>query len=319
MNNIIYRIVGKNAHVLNISTGDLMTFNISKKELYYLAKNWKKLKSELDNDTQTLFAKQGQINTRLCRNNLNDLGMEFAFPTIVNIELNRHCSLDCKHCYISTEYLKTPSLSLFEQMTPEKISFFLDELHKLGVFILVFTGGEPFINTKLKRFIEIASQKNFVMEIFSNLQFIPNWFLELNPASMPIGRIQVSIYSSDKKIHDAITNNAGSFKKTMENLEFLVKRSFYIEVATPLMSYNYETWGETKKLFLQLGIKQDFSWPIVNEYYSKKTNKSLLNISPKQFQLFVEENPDFLIKTELGNTKKPICEAGKAIFSIVAN
>jgi len=317
MNNIIYRVVGGNFHVLNISSGDLMTFDISKNDMYYLLKNWKKIK--LESDVKMLFAHQGQINTRLCRSNLIDLGMDFGFPTVVNIELNRRCILRCKHCYIGEEHLESSALSVFEKMTLEDITSFFDELGNMGVFLLVFTGGEPFINKKLQHFIEMATKKNFVIEIFSNLQFIPKWFRELSPTSGSIGRIQVSVYSSNEKTHDTITNQNGSYKKTMKNLKFLMRKGFYVEVATPLMIYNYETWKETKNFFLKLGIKQDFSWPIVDEYYSQKTNKTLLNLSAKQFQKFVDENPDFLIKTDFSDVESPICEAGRAIFSVVAN
>jgi MoaA/NifB/PqqE/SkfB family radical SAM enzyme len=168
---------------------------------------------------------------------------------------------------------------------------FLDKLHKMGVFLLVLTGGEPFLNKKLEQFLWLAKAKGFVVELFSNLQQIPSWFWKLSPTTAMIGRIQVSIYSSDPIVHDRITTIKGSPKKSMNNLCELKRLGFYVEVATPLMKYNFDSWEETRKLFASLKIKQDFSWPIVDEYYSRKTGKSSLNIMASQFAKFVEKNP----------------------------
>ena len=317
MKNIIYRKIDGKTHILNTSTGSLISFDISEEERLDLFRNWKKL--DLDEDSKNLFILKGQANSRLCRNNLIELGMEFGFPTTVNIEINRRCSLRCIHCYIGEKDLGSKDLSIFENKSLDELSTFLDDLLEMGVFLLVFTGGEPFLNKKLEKLIEMTSKKGFIVELFSNLQYIPPWFKDLEPNSSKIGRIQTSIYSSDEKVHDEITKTKGSFKKTIENLKYLLSKNFYVEVATPLMSKNYNTWRETKDFFLKLGVKQDFSWPIVDLYYSRKVGKNLLNISADQFKEFVDNNPDFIIKTDFSRGDDPICEAGKSLFSISSN
>ena len=319
MHKIIYRTIGNKTHVLNVSTGTLMTFEMTEAEMLHVFQNRTDPRLGLDAEVLSLFASKMQTNTRLCRDNLNSLGMEFEFPTTVNIEINRRCSLRCLHCYIGTKDLKSSNPSVFEQMSRKQLSMFLDKLHKMGVFLLVLTGGEPFLNKKLEQFLWLAKAKGFVVELFSNLQQIPSWFWKLSPTTAMIGRIQVSIYSSDPIVHDRITTIKGSHKKSMNNLCELKRLGFYVEVATPLMKYNFDSWEETRKLFASLKIKQDFSWPIVDEYYSRKTGKSSLNIMASQFAKFVEKNPDFLIRTKFTKTNTPICEAGRSMFSISAN
>ena len=315
----IYRVVGENAHVLNASSGNVMTFKMTESEIRDLLQNWADPKFELSEDVASLFSVQTQMNTRLCRANLNNLGMEFGFPTIVNLELNRRCSMRCVHCYIGVERLASPLPSLFEQMTEEGLSHFLEEMREMGVFLLVFTGGEPFLNTRLEYLLESGREKGFVMELFSNLQHIPSWFLKKDPISSMVGRIQVSVYSSDPAVHDRITTSQGSHQRSMDNLKELQRRGFYVEVATPLMKLNFDSWEDTKRVFGNLGVKQDFSWPIVDEYYSERLGKTSLNITAEQLGQFVEKNPDFLIRTEFGDPQSPVCEAGRSMFGVSAN
>lgn len=317
---ILYRVVNRKSHVLNYTTGEVMSFNINKKDILELISLLPDLSSDIPAEVRRFFVRTGdRPNTRLCRSSLIDLGMQFSFPAIVNLELNKNCNLHCIHCYIGDKNLKSAIPSIFQAMEEMQINDFLNSLKRMGVFLIVLTGGEPFINKNFKRFLWVATKKDFVIEIFSNLQHIPEWFLEADPKSLRIGRIQTSIYSSHSKVHDEITTIDGSFKKTIKNLCLLKERGYYVEVATPLMSKNFKTRNDTARRFKGLGIRQDFSWPIVNEYQNPKSNKSSLNISEDQIKQFATEHSDFFIRFNTRNSQEPICAAGKALFSIMSN
>jgi len=296
-----------------------MSFNVKKKDIIELISLLSDLRSDIPSEVRRFFIKTGdRPNTRLCRSNLIDLGMQFSFPTIVNLELNKNCNLHCVHCYIGDKNLKSVIPGIFQAMEEAQINDFFNSLRRSGVFLIVLTGGEPFINKNLKRFFQIAAEKDFITEIFSNLQYIPDWFLETDPNLLKIGRIQTSIYSSYSKVHDDITTLKGSFKRTMANLFLLKKRGYYVEVATPLMRKNFRTRNDTILLFRNLGIRQDFSWPIVNEYQNPQSNKSSLNISENQVRKFRIEHPDFFIRFSIRNPQESICAAGKALFGITS-
>ena len=254
--------------------------------------------NELDvsDDVRSLLMQDsGRINSRLFRSSLIEMGMAFDFPTTVNMELNRRCVLDCKHCYIgSTELHDHTSRGVLEQMEINEVRKTFQDLKDLGVFMLVFTGGEPLINTRIQELVLLAAEMDFAVEIFSNLQVIPEWLYIGSAQRLHISRIQTSVYSSDPDIHDLITRVPGSHGRTMRNLQILMGSGYYVEVATPLMYLNIDGWRETEKFITDLGIHHDFSWPIVNEYYESPTGKSALNPATQQWQAFVRENPDFL-------------------------
>jgi radical SAM protein with 4Fe4S-binding SPASM domain len=274
---------------------------------------------KLDSKSKNIFKKlSGQYNSRLCRKNLIKLGLAFNFPTTLNIELSRRCSLRCIHCYVGNKNLCSSKPSFFEQMDEVSISNFFDELRDLGVFLVVISGGEPFISKKLLSLLQIATEKGFLVEIFSNLQYLPEWFLSSEYGNFRVGRIQTSIYSLVSKAHDGITKNTGSLERTLKNIRLLTKKGYLVEVATPLMRKNFASWESTKLFFEKMKIVQNFSWPISDEYYSQ-TKKSRLNVSSKNLRDFARKNHDFISEKQKDGPSKYVCEAGKAIFAISAN
>jgi len=317
---VVYRVIDGRSHVLNYTTGGIMSFEVGEEDIRSLIKSWSDRGTDIDDEVRKFFSESGEMpNSRLCRENLIELGMHFSFPTVANLELNKRCSLRCVHCYIESDDLKSPTPSFFEDMTETQIENFLYSLRRMGVFLLVLTGGEPFPNRNMERLIRKASAMGFILEIFSNLQLIPEWFLRSNPSTFKVGRIQTSVYSANPTIHDEITTVGGSFERTIRNIRFLKRKGYYVEVATPLMRANFETRNETAALFRSLGIRQDFSWPIVNEYRSSVHGKASLNIFGDQAERFAAERPDFFIQLDTKHCNEPVCAAGRALFGIMCN
>lgn len=316
MSTIIWRNIGNYTHFLNCINGEIVSIEVNGAEAKKILNN--PIDYEFDNDSKIVFENtKGQYNSRLCRKNLIKLGLKFNFPTIVNIELSRRCSLRCIHCYVGDKNLSSSNQSFFERLSNDDVNRFFDELKRLGVFLVVITGGEPFISKRLKKFLKTGTKKGFLMEIFSNLQHLPDWFCLFKHGDFRIGRIQTSVYSSEKRIHDSVTKIIGSFERSIKNLYFLKEKGYFLEVATPLMRQNFSSWENTNFFFRKIRINQDFSWPINDEYYDlNKKRKSGLNISSQNFRNFIGKNPDFLLKINNANSDEYVCEAGKAIFSI---
>ncbi len=318
-NYLIYRTVGKYIHFLNCSSGRAQSFgvedgnsiieNIERPEI---------LKEVLSKDTFSfLFDCKKRMTPKLLRSSLLELGGEFSFPTMVNIELNRRCVLRCKHCYIPFSDLNNHDLELFDMFSIKEIKDLFNRLKEMGVFIVILTGGEPFLNRNFKIFLDEADRQGFVIEVFSNLQSIPDWFLN-SDHKYRINRFQTSVYSVDPAVHDQVTSKKGSLKYTLRNLSALKRLGYRVEVATPLMSVNFETREMTKQYFVKRHINQSFAWPIINEYYDGGKGKYRLNISKEQFLEFVGENPGYILCPDFTGSKY-ICGAGRILFSISAN
>ena len=318
-NFLIYRTVDKYVHFLNCSSGRVQSFGlVDGKNIIDNLEHPDLLKKMMSGETFSfLFDKKERMKPKELRTSLLELGAEFSFPTTVNIELNRRCVLRCKHCYIPFSNLNNEKTEMFDNFSVKEIKDLFRSLKKMGVFFVVLTGGEPFLNINFKNFLTEADNQGFVIEIFSNLQNIPDWFIN-SSYKYRINRFQTSIYSIDPEVHDLVTSKKGSLKNTLRNLRVLKKLGYRVEVASPLMCFNFDSRVETREYFASRNINQSFSWPIVNEYYDGCKGKYRLNISKDQFLQFVDENPDFIICSDFSD-KKYICGAGRLLFSISAN
>lgn len=311
---LLIREVDEYVHIMNPITGKLITLTSELFELLPSAEE-----KDIDDDVLdvlTVSEEKAIPNSRKYRKSLIDLGLEYNFPTIVNIELTRRCLLDCKHCYITSQDHKSCEIKGVEDLSEEKVYRLVEELRDMGVFLLVLTGGEPCIAKNIKSFVEACGKYNMDFELFSALQVIPDW---LEESKRELARVQVSIYSTDPKIHDDITQKIGSLEISLENIQICKDKGLYVEIATPLMHLNFEERNRIEEYFAKIGIKQNFSWPIVSEYYSEHTDKYSLNVSNEQFLTFVKERPDFLIQCAWNDPESSLCEAGIAIFAILAN
>lgn len=316
---LIYRKVGDYIHFLNCSSGNVQSFeSVDGKIIIDNLENPDFLKETLsEKDFSFLFNFKKRMKPKELRASLLELGAEFNFPTTVNIELNRRCVLRCKHCYIPFSDLNNDGTEMFDNFSLKEIRDLFHTLKKMGVFLVVLTGGEPFLNHNFRNFLNEADKQGYTVEIFSNLQSIPNWFIR-SSHKFRINRFQTSIYSIDSEVHDLVTSKEGALKNTLKNLRLLRKLGYRVEVASPLMCFNFETREKTKDYFAKRHITQSFSWPIVNEYYDGCKGKYMLNITKDQFLQFVDENPEFIMCPDFTD-KKHICGAGRLLFSISAN
>lgn len=312
---LIIRTVGEYTHILNPYSSKIVTLS------NHDFKNLPDTDSdEIDKEIlETFQITKTDISSREFRSKLVDLGPEFNFPTIVNIEITRRCVLDCKHCYITSEEHKSSEIKGIENLSKKEVEDLIKQIHDMGIFLIVLTGGEPLISKNLSYFLNACKKYDMLIEIFSSLQIIPDEIAEYKKNGYKIARIQVSIYSLKNSVHDDITRKSGSLERSLKNIDKLKGLGLYIEAATPLMKLNYNDRHELKNYFNKKKVYQDFSWPIFNEYYSERTNKSDLNISKEKLLTYMQENPDYLITCEYNDENSPLCVAGISVFSIAAD
>ena len=152
----------------------------------------------------------------------------------MQIELSSRCNERCIHCYIPHEN-KIADI--------KEVLFYdvLEQCKELGVLSMTFSGGEPMIHKDFIRFLHKAKEYDFCLTILSNLTLLNDEIiseLKLNKLS----NIQVSLYSLDPAIHDAITTVAGSFHKTMSSIEKLLENDIPLQISCPVMKLNKKSF-----------------------------------------------------------------------------
>ncbi len=135
-----------------------------------------------------------------------------AVPFQAYIEMTAACNLRCTHCY-----LPATKASGYRGYVRAFWSL-LDELREIGCLELIFTGGEPLVQRRLLSICEYARRLRFSVIIKTNATLLNDAVLAAF-RRMHITEVQVSLYSMDPSVHDAIVRRSGSHAKTLDALK----------------------------------------------------------------------------------------------------
>ncbi|MDY6367575.1 MAG: radical SAM protein [Clostridia bacterium] len=147
-------------------------------------------------------------------------------------ELTYRCNLKCVHCYNPKN---TPNVELDYELCKKAI----DDAYDAGCFKVAFSGGESTLHTKFYEIVQYARKKRMSVEIFTNGQLIANneslynKILKLYPY-----RICVSLYSTDKEMHEKVTDVKGSFDKTFDLIKKLRNDNVNVQIKNFLLNFN---------------------------------------------------------------------------------
>lgn len=134
---------------------------------------------------------------------------------LVQVEVTGCCNMNCKHCRASNQPRKMISVN---QM--KKIIEFINKV-KSDSFKLTFSGGEPFLNPNLYKYLKMAKDNNLKeIVITTNASLLDDEMLKkLNDLKLDFLCIQVSLDSINAEEHDSFRGYDGAFQKCCEVLE----------------------------------------------------------------------------------------------------
>lgn len=135
-----------------------------------------------------------------------------------------HCNQKCLHCYAAGQPLSdTPEL------TTAQWKEILTKLRAANIPQVTFTGGEPTLRADLVELVDAAQW--FVTRLNTNGRLLtPALCQKLYDASLD--SVQVTLYSHDKDIHNALVG-ADGFDDTVAGIRAAVAAGLSVSVNTP--------------------------------------------------------------------------------------
>lgn len=193
---------------------------------------------------------------------------EKRIPVSCHLDLTYNCNLDCIHCYIVKENRR-------EMKTSEIINI-IDQLADLGTLYLSLSGGEIFIRDDFFEIAEYARDRHFALNVFTNGTLIDDEIAD-KLVDLSLYQLFVSIYSTDPKIHDKITEVPGSLQKTINAVKMLRSRDIPINISSIIMKQNVNEYDNIYKMAKKLGVEVRFDPQI-----TPKTNGNMTPVNDNQ-------------------------------------
>jgi radical SAM protein with 4Fe4S-binding SPASM domain len=171
--------------------------------------------------------------------------VERHLPWNVHIDLTYRCNERCVHCYLDHHD--------YGEMTTREVKNVLDQLADAGALFLTFSGGEIFLRQDLFELIDYARRLNFDVSLKTNALLIDQSRAR-KLREFDIRKIQISIYSANPAIHDAITKVPGSLERSLRAIQFLLAEGLQVKLACPLMKQNLAAFRDVQSLAEELGV-----------------------------------------------------------------
>lgn len=165
--------------------------------------------------------------------------VELSRPVRSTWLVTRRCNLACKHCYVKAG----PTASSTE-LSLGQTRIMLGRLSEAGVFVLYFTGGEPFAR---RDFLEIIRQ-SYDVGLKSGISTNGIMIDERTAAKLAangVFRVQVSLDGATKETHEFI-RGPGTFQRTINGITNLVNEGIDVGVTFVCHRLNF---GELEAFF----------------------------------------------------------------------
>lgn len=175
-------------------------------------------------------------------------------PTSVQIELTERCPNACLHCYNAWRD-RTHTSCAGRDFAQADVAKTVAELRAAGVFHVVLTGGEPFLNKSvLYGFLRGFRDVGIGCGVNSTLMGMTVGDIS-QLAELGTTGVLTSVLGPNSDVHDSITQHPGSFKHTIRGIRALVEHGRPPAVNMVITSKNMGVVRETAAFVASLGVR----------------------------------------------------------------
>jgi radical SAM protein with 4Fe4S-binding SPASM domain len=171
--------------------------------------------------------------------------MAGAVPLSVHVDLTMRCNEQCVHCYRVVEDRR--------ELTTAEVKVLLADLARAGTLYLTFSGGEVFLRADLFELIAEAKRLRFDLRLKSNALLVTDERTR-RLRELGVRQVDVSIYSVDPAVHDAVTRIPGSLARSLAGIERLRAAGIGVKINCPLMRATVGGYRAVRALAERLGV-----------------------------------------------------------------
>lgn len=242
-----------------------------------------------------------------------------GLPTICLIEITNRCNVNCRHCYVVEGRIEK---SQRQELEPAEMESMLEQIKELGVFTLTFSGGEFFMHPHAYDYLQMATDKQFAIRIFSNLA--KNEVDELDKLlNYNVFSVETSIHGADAETHDHFTQSTGSFDRTIASIKKLRELGIPVIVKTCWTKNNWHQSDQVMALCDELGVEFRGTTYIQSRQNGREDNLAERMTSEQVVQFYKHEEksrttaPDSSVGTDKSKIlERNVCGAASKTFRI---
>jgi len=238
-------------------------------------------------------------------------------PIYVQFAVTKNCNLRCKMCASNSSRSQEKDLSVNDI---GKIAAVLD---KIGVAVVVLTGGEPFIRNDLPEIISAFTKRGITVRVQTNGILATEDKIKLS-INAGLKDITISLDTLSGELQDRISGKSGSWNEIINSIvrfsALLPKRGTILGLNTVVSKYNIDEIHKMVKFATKIGFyislipvhisssnknflirkdAQDYAFKPedfskINEVYDRIISMKKAGYNVYNSYRFLKESPDFL-------------------------
>ena len=170
-------------------------------------------------------------------------------PFRVIIEVTYRCNAHCVHCYAP------PPEPYITELTPGEWEKVIQTIGELGVFRVIFTGGEPLLRKDLYDMIRLSHDQGMLTFLETNGSLINEKNAEKLIRS-GLNIVNISINRCNAPLYDAFSGHKGLFDKAVNALKIFQDYPVETAVFTTINKMNIEEIPEIIDLAAHIGVNR---------------------------------------------------------------
>jgi len=201
-------------------------------------------------------SRTGAVHSRVCQRCLNEIpgsifkARDFAVrPLLVIWEMTQACDLKCMHCRASAQ----PMRHALELSTLEAFNL-VDQVANTRVPMFVLTGGDPLKRPDLQAIVRYARHRLVKTSLTPSATplLTREGVFELKESGLM--RLALSLDGSTPQLHDGFRGVPGSWKRTLDAVEWSREAKLPVQVNTTVTRHNLHDLDNLVELLNSLKI-----------------------------------------------------------------
>lgn len=168
---------------------------------------------------------------------------------VVFWNITNKCNLSCAHCYISAG----PDKQRHDELSSDEAKAFIDDLARIKVPLLMFTGGEPLIRDDFWELVSYATSKAMKTAVSTNGTLVTKDVAK-RLQDLGVEYVGISLDGAREETHDNIRHQPGSFRKAINALKNCVNIDLKCGIRVTATRDNYTEIPELIELSIRLGV-----------------------------------------------------------------
>jgi len=162
------------------------------------------------------------------------------------VHLLNKCNLYCEHCYLDSDSQKNVSLPI------DLINNMVQEAECLGIKLVQFSGGEPFLYPHIEDVLKLSTGKKFKLIVSTNSTLIDGF--RANLLAKAKAHVVTSI-DGPENYHNAFRGKKNAFEDVLKGINQLIKFDIPIKVVMTVSKENVQHIDWCVKWAYEMGVK----------------------------------------------------------------